>query len=336
VRLNRKDILDLQTMSAEEMQTILETADSMKQVLQRPIKKVPALRGKSVCTLFYEASTRTRTSFETAAKILSADTTTIATTTSSIIKGESFKDTLLTLSAMEMNCFVIRHSMAGAPHFAARLTKAHVINGGDGMHEHPTQGLLDLFTIRERKGRLEGLKVAIVGDILHSRVARSNLWGLTKMGASVTVCGPPTLLPPEIGKLGNWEIGKLGNWEIGELGNWGIGELGALPSVQVTHNLREAVEEADVVYVLRIQLERMKVALFPSIREYAHLFGMNSERLKWAKPDALVMHPGPMNRGIEISAELADSDQSLVLHQVMNGVAVRMAILYLLMGGEGE
>ncbi len=299
-------------MSAEEMQTILETADSMKQVLQRPIKKVPALRGKSVCTLFYEASTRTRTSFETAAKILSADTTTIATTTSSIIKGESFKDTLLTLSAMEMNCFVIRHSMAGAPHFAARLTKAHVINGGDGMHEHPTQGLLDMFTIRERKGRLEGLKVAIVGDILHSRVARSDLWGLTKMGASVTVCGPPTLMPP------------------------GMEAAGALPPVRVTYNLREAIEDADVVYVLRIQLERMKVALFPSIREYAQLFGMNSEKLKWAKPDALVMHPGPMNRGIEISAELADSDRSLVIDQVTNGVAVRMAILYLLMGGEGE
>ncbi|MCS6859084.1 MAG: aspartate carbamoyltransferase catalytic subunit, partial [Abditibacteriales bacterium] len=305
-------ILDLQSMSAEEIQTILDTAEAMKQVLQRPIKKVPALRGKSVCTLFYEASTRTRTSFETAAKILSADTTTIATTTSSIIKGESFKDTLLTLSAMAVNCFVIRHSMAGAPHFAARLTKAHVINGGDGMHEHPTQGLLDLFTIRERKGRLEGLKVVIVGDILHSRVARSNIWGLTKMGASVTVCGPPTLLPPEMGKCE------------------------ALPSVQVTYNLREALEDADVVYVLRIQLERMKVALFPSIREYARLFGMNSEKLQWAKPDALVMHPGPMNRGIEISAELADSDRALVLSQVMNGVAVRMAILYLLMGGEGE
>ncbi len=320
MRLNRKDILGLQEMSAEEIQTILDTATSMKEVLARPIKKVPALRGKSVCTLFYEASTRTRTSFETAAKILSADTTTIATTTSSIIKGESFKDTLWTLNAIRMDCFVIRHSMAGAPHFAARLVKAHVINGGDGMHEHPTQGLLDMFTIRERKGRLEGLKVAIVGDILHSRVARSDIWGLTKMGASVTVCGPPTLLPPEIGKLGNWEIGKLE----------------ALPPVQVTHDLREAIEDADVVYVLRIQLERMNVALFPSIREYAQLFGMNSEKLKWAKPDALVMHPGPMNRGIEISAELADSDRSLVLDQVTNGVAVRMAILYLLMGGEGE
>jgi aspartate carbamoyltransferase catalytic subunit len=304
-------------MSADEIQLILDTAASMKDVLARPIKKVPALRGKSVCTLFYEASTRTRTSFETAAKILSADTTTIATTTSSIIKGESFKDTLLTVDAMGVDCFVIRHSMAGAPHFAARLVQANVVNGGDGMHEHPTQGLLDLFTIRERKGRLEGLNVALIGDILHSRVARSDIWGLTKMGASVTVCAPPTLMPPEMGKWGNEEMGKL-------------------PPVQVTHNLREAVEDADVVYVLRIQLERMKVALFPSIREYAQLFGMNSEKLKWAKPDALVMHPGPMNRGIEISAELADSDCSLVVDQVTNGVAVRMAILYLLLGGEGE
>lgn len=305
MQLQRKDILGLQDMSAAEIGLILETARSHKEILSRPIKKVPILRGKSICTLFYENSTRTRTSFELAAKIMSADTTSISVAGSAINKGESFKDTLLTLEAMGVDLFVIRHSASGSPHFASQVVKAHVVNAGDGMHEHPTQGLLDMLTILENKLQFESLKVVIVGDIMHSRVARSNIWGLSKMGAEVRVCGPSTLLPTEIEKL----------------------------PVEVFTDLNAALDGADVVNVLRIQLERMDRGFFPSIREYCRLFGITKDRLKKCKRDVLVMHPGPMNRGIEIAPDVADGEYSVITDQVTNGVAVRMAILYLLLGG---
>lgn len=308
MQLQRKDILGLQDMSPEEIQLILDTAISHKEILSRPVKKVPILRGKSVCTLFYENSTRTRTSFELAAKIMSADTTSISVAGSSINKGESFKDTLLTLEAMGVDLFIIRHSASGSPHYAARIVKSHVINAGDGMHEHPTQGLLDMLTILENKGKFEGLKVLIVGDILHSRVVRSNLWGLSKMGAEVRVCGPNTLIPAEIDKL----------------------------PVKAFTDLDEALDGVDVVNVLRIQLERMDRGFFPSIREYSDLFGINKERLSRCKSDVLVLHPGPMNRGIEITPEVADGDFAVITDQVTNGLAVRMALLYLLLGGGGN
>jgi len=304
-RLERKDILGLQDMTQSEIQLILDTAISMKAVLARPVKKVPTLRGKTICTLFYEPSTRTRTSFEMAAKALSADVSSISTAGSSIVKGESLKDTLLTLQAMGIDAFIMRHQAGGAPHFAARTVQSHVINAGDGMHEHPSQGLLDMLTILDNKRRLEGLVVTIVGDILHSRVARSNLWGLTKMGATVRLAGPKTLLPAEAERL----------------------------PVETHTNVDAAVEGADVVNVLRIQLERMNSGFFPSIREYARLFGINKERLRRAKPDVIVMHPGPMNRGIEITPDVADGDFAVITDQVTNGVAVRMALLYLLLGG---
>lgn len=306
--LNRKDILGLQDMSPEEISLILETAQSHKEILSRPVKKVPILRGKSICTLFYENSTRTRTSFELAAKIMSADTTSISVAGSSINKGESFKDTLLTLEAMGVDLFVIRHGASGSPHYAARTVKSHIINAGDGMHEHPTQGLLDMLTIFENKGKFEGLKVLIVGDIMHSRVVRSNLWGLSKMGAEVRICGPKTLLPSEVDKL----------------------------PVKVFTDLDEAIDEVDVVNVLRIQLERMNRGFFPSVSEYASMFGVNKNRLLKAKSDVLVMHPGPMNRGIEITPDVADGDFAVITDQVTNGVAVRMALLYLLLGGAGN
>ena len=308
MQLQRKDILGLQEMTPEEMRLILDTAISHKEILSRPVKKVPILRGKSVCTLFYENSTRTRTSFELAAKIMSADTTSISVAGSAINKGESFKDTLLTLEAMGIDLFVIRHGASGSPHFAARTVKAHVINAGDGMHEHPTQGLLDMLTILENKERFDGLKVVIVGDIMHSRVARSNIWGLSKIGADVRVCGPSTLLPAEIEKL----------------------------PVTVFTDLGAALDGADVVNVLRIQLERMDRGFFPSVREYARLFGISKDRLRGCKPDVLVMHPGPMNRGIEISPEVADGEFAVITDQVTNGLAVRMALLYLLLGGGGN
>ena len=308
MQLQRKDILGLQDMSPDEIQLILDTAISHKEILSRPVKKVPILRGKSVCTLFYENSTRTRTSFELAAKIMSADTTSISVAGSSINKGESFKDTLLTLEAMGVDLFIIRHSASGSPHYAARIVKSHVINAGDGMHEHPTQGLLDMLTILENKGKFEGLKVLIVGDILHSRVVRSNLWGLSKMGAEVRVCGPNTLIPAEIDKL----------------------------PVKAFTDLDEALDGVDVVNVLRIQLERMDRGFFPSIREYSDLFGINKERLSRCKSDVLVLHPGPMNRGIEITPEVADGDFAVITDQVTNGLAVRMALLYLLLGGGGN
>ncbi|MGC8863117.1 MAG: aspartate carbamoyltransferase catalytic subunit [Armatimonadota bacterium] len=305
MQFTRKDILGLQDMTAAEIGLILDTAESYKEILRRPVKKVPILRGKSICTLFYENSTRTRCSFELAAKIMSADTTSVSTGGSSIQKGESFKDTLLTLEAMGMDLFVIRHSASGAPHFAAQVVKSSVVNAGDGMHEHPTQGLLDMLTIRECKGRIDGLKVLIVGDIMHSRVARSNLWGLSKMGAEVRLCGPRTLLPAEVEKL----------------------------PVKVFTDLDSAIEGVDVVNVLRIQLERMDRGFFPSIREYTNLFGINKARLRRAQKDVLVMHPGPMNRGIEITPEVADGEFAVITDQVTNGVAVRMALLYLLLGG---
>jgi aspartate carbamoyltransferase catalytic subunit len=305
MRLERKDILGLQEMAPEEIGLILETAKSNKEILARPVRKVPILRGKSICTLFYEDSTRTRTSFELAAKIMSADISSISTSGSSIQKGESFKDTLLTLEAMGTDVFVIRHGASGAPHFAAKVVKSHVINAGDGMHEHPTQGLLDMLTILENKGRFEGLKVLIVGDIMHSRVARSNLWGLSKMGAEVRICGPSTLIPAEIDKL----------------------------PVTVYTDLDEALEDVDAVNVLRIQLERMDRGFFPSTREYTKFFGINKDRLRGCKPDVLVMHPGPMNRGIEITPDVADGEFAVITDQVTNGVAVRMALLYLRLGG---
>ena len=314
----RKDILTLEDMSVQEMQAILDNASSFKEILGRDIKKVPTLRGKSVLTLFYEASTRTRTSFEMAGKYLSADTVNIATTTSAIVKGETLKDTAWTVEAMGIDCIVMRHPIAGAPHFLARICQASIVNAGDGMHEHPTQGLLDMFSIAERKGRLKGLKVAIIGDIFHSRVARSNIWGLGKMGADVWLAGPSTLIPPEVERMGE-SFGSRGG------------------RLRVTCRVEEAIEAADVVMVLRLQLERQKKGLFPSIREYARLFGVNRRRLALAKDDFILMHPGPMNRGVEIASDAADADYSVIIDQVTNGVAVRMAILYLLLGkGGGE
>ncbi|MFA4884676.1 MAG: aspartate carbamoyltransferase catalytic subunit [Desulfotomaculaceae bacterium] len=303
--LKCKDLVGLHHVTAQEIELILDTAAPMKEIIKRNIKKVPTLRGRTVLTVFYEASTRTRTSFELAAKYLSADTVGIAAATSSVSKGESLKDTALNIAAMGADVIVLRHPMAGAAELLARTLNVSVINAGDGAHEHPTQALLDLFTVREKKGRLAGLKVAIVGDILHSRVARSDIWGYTKMGAEVCVAGPATLIPPGIEKMG----------------------------VRVCASLEEALEGADVINILRIQLERQQQGLFPSLREYSRIFGINSDRLKMAAPDALVMHPGPMNRGVEISPEVAYGLQSVINEQVTNGVAVRMALLYLLIGG---
>jgi aspartate carbamoyltransferase catalytic subunit len=303
--MRRKDLLDLQSLSADEITYLLDTAQSFKAIVERPVKKVPTLRGKSVATLFFEPSTRTRTSFEAAAKIMSADTYSLAGTTSSAVKGESLKDTMLTLDAMGIDAFVIRHSYSGAAHLAAKyVPNKPVINAGDGTHEHPTQGLLDLLTIRQVKGRLEGLNVAIVGDVLHSRVARSNIWGLHTMGANVRLVGPPTLLPADASQL----------------------------PVEVFTNLEAGLRGADVVNILRIQLERQDAAFFPSVREYAKLFGVSKAKLKDAAPDVTVLHPGPMNRGVEIASALADDDIAVITDQVTNGVAVRMAVLFWLMG----
>ncbi len=305
MRLKSKHVLGLREMEAEEINLVLDTADSMKEIIGREIKKVPTLRGRTLVTLFYEPSTRTRTSFELAGKYMSADTVNIATTTSAVVKGETLKDTARTLEMMGTDVLVMRHPISGSCHLLARTVSCSVINAGDGMHEHPSQGLLDLYTIRQKKGKIAGLRVAIVGDILHSRVARSNLWGLTKLGAEVVVTGPSTLLPPAAQELG----------------------------VRATSRVEEALEGADVVNVLRLQLERQKGGLFPSIREYSRMFGVNRERLALAKPDVLLMHPGPMNRGVELSSEVADSVYSSINEQVTNGVAVRMALLYLLLGG---
>ncbi len=303
MNFKRKDILGLEDLSPEEITLILDTAEPMKEIMTRDIKKVPTLRGRSVITLFYEPSTRTRTSFELAAKYLGADTGSISVATSSVKKGESLRDTARTVEAMAADTIIIRHSSAGAPHLLARWVSARVINAGDGAHAHPTQALLDMYTIREKKGGFQGLKVAILGDISHSRVARSNIWGLTKMGAQVRVVGPKTLMPPEIEKLG----------------------------VEVYYNWEEGLQDVDVINVLRIQLERQKKGLFPSIREYTNLYGLDRNKLQVAKPDVLVLHPGPVNRGIEISPEVQDGPHAVINEQVTNGVAVRMALLYLLM-----
>ena len=303
--LRRKDLLGIAELSPEEIALILDTAEAMKEVGTRPIKKVPALRGKTIVNLFFEPSTRTRTSFEIAEKRLSADTLSIAIGNSSVVKGETLADTALNLEAMAPDMIVLRHASSGACHLLSRICRSAVINAGDGTHEHPTQALLDAFTIRERKKRLSGLKVAIVGDLLHSRVLRSNIHLLTKMGANVWVCGPPTLIPVDIARFG----------------------------VTATHRIEEAVRDADVVMLLRIQLERMEGAFVPSLREYFRVFGMTEARLRLARPDAIIMHPGPMNRGVEIASEVADGPYSVILEQVANGVAVRMAVLYLLAGG---
>jgi aspartate carbamoyltransferase catalytic subunit len=299
-----KDLLTLEELSAEEINLVLDTASSFKEVSTRSVKKVPALRGRTVVLFFHEPSTRTRISFELAAKRMSADILTVQTASSSLVKGETLIDTLKTLESMTIDALVVRHKSSGVPQMLANITKASVINAGDGAHEHPTQGLLDLFTIREQKGKIEGLTVTIVGDITHSRVARSNIHGLLKLGARVRLCAPPTLLPAGIERMG----------------------------VEVFHDLDAALKGTDVVYVLRLQLERQKKNLFPTIREYSMLYGVTTERLKLAKKDAIVMHPGPMNRGVEISSGVADGPASVIDDQVTNGVAVRMAVLYLLQG----
>ncbi len=303
--LRQRHLLGIADLSAEEIVLILDTAEAMKEVGQRAIKKVPTLRGRTVVNLFFEPSTRTRTSFEIAEKRLSADTLNVAIATSSVLKGETLVDTALNIEAMAPSMIVLRHQASGAGHLLSRICRASIINAGDGMHEHPTQALLDAFTIREHKGRIRGLKIAIVGDLLHSRVLRSNLILLTRLGADVWVCAPRTLVPPGLDRLG----------------------------VHVTTRVDEAVEDADVVMMLRIQLERMEGGFFPSLREYFTTFGMTEARVARAKPDVIIMHPGPINRGVEIASEVADGRFSVILEQVANGVAVRMAVLYLLAGG---
>ncbi len=300
VRWTKKDLLSLEELSKEEIELILQTAESFKEVSTRDVKKVPALRGKTIVNLFFESSTRTRTSFELAAKRLSADILNFSSVGSSTSKGESLRDTAKNIEAMHVDTIVMRHQCSGSSEYLAHSVKAGVINAGDGVHEHPTQGLLDIFTIRERKKTLQGIKVCLVGDILHSRVARSNIWGLNKLGAKIRVCGPPTLIPKKIEDLG----------------------------VEVFYDLEEAVKDQDVLNILRIQLERQKGAFFPSIREYAAEYGITKERIKGAKPDVIIMHPGPINRGVELSSEVADGNQSVILDQVTNGVAVRMSVLF--------
>lgn len=302
--LSSKDLLGIKGMSADEIKLILDTAATFKDVSERDIKKVPALRGKTVINLFYEASTRTRTSFELAGKRLSADVLNISTSTSSVSKGETLLDTARNLEAMRTDIIIVRHSCSGAPAFLAERLSSSVINAGDGFHEHPTQALLDMFTIREKLGKLEGATVAIVGDILHSRVARSNIYGLLTMGACVRLCGPATMLPKDIEKTG----------------------------ARVYLDMDDAVKGADAVMMLRLQLERQAAGLFPGVREYARLFGLNRARLERAGSKTLVMHPGPMNRGVEIASDVADHG-SVILDQVTNGVAVRMAVMFLLSGG---
>jgi aspartate carbamoyltransferase catalytic subunit len=299
-----RHLLGIEPLEPGHIQTILDTADGLREVLDRPIKKVPTLRGKTVVNLFYEASTRTRSSFEMAERVLSADSLSIAAATSSVQKGETLLDTAKNLEAMNPDMIVIRHAASGAPHFLARHCRPAIVNAGDGAHEHPTQALLDALTLRQRKGRLKGLRVAIIGDLLHSRVARSNLWLLSKMGAEVVLCAPPTLVPPRIDAL-----------------------------APVTHRIEEAIEGADAVMMLRIQRERMTGGYVPSVREYFARYGLTEERVKRAKKDVLILHPGPMNRGVEIASEVADGPYSVILDQVTNGVAIRMAVLYLLLGG---
>ena len=303
-----KDLLGLEHLTREQIELILDTAEPFKEVSERPIKKVPALRGKTIVNLFFEASTRTRISFEFAEKRLSADTVNVAAQGSSVQKGENLVDTARNLEAMRIDMVVVRHPSSGAAKFLAERIRSNVVNGGDGMHEHPTQALLDMLTIRDRKGRLAGLKVCICGDVAHSRVARSNIWGLTKLGAEVAVCGPQSLLPGAVAELG----------------------------VRVFRRIDEAIEWADVLNILRLQLERMKAGYIPSLREYYRVFGVTLERLERAPHELLILHPGPMNRGVEIDSRVADGPHSVILDQVTNGVAVRMAVLYLLAGGRPE
>jgi aspartate carbamoyltransferase catalytic subunit len=304
----RKDLLAISDLSRDEIYLILDTAEAMREIGERPIKKVPTLRGKTIVNLFYEPSTRTRTSFEIAEKRLSADTLNIAVATSSVLKGETLADTAMNIEAMAPDMIVLRHASSGACHLLSRICRSRIINAGDGMHEHPTQALLDAFTIRQHNQYIDKLKVAIVGDLLHSRVVRSNVLLLTKLGADVWLSGPPTLMPPGIERLG----------------------------VHVTTSVDEAVADADVIMMLRIQQERMQGAFFPSLREYFNVFGMTAERVRRAKPGVIIMHPGPINRGVEIASEVADGPYSVILEQVANGVAVRMAVLYLLAGGVEE
>ncbi|MBC7189876.1 aspartate carbamoyltransferase catalytic subunit [Candidatus Aerophobetes bacterium] len=303
MNFERKDLLDLQSLSADEINLILDTAKSFREVLERPIRKLPTLRGKTIANLFFEPSTRTRLSFELSAKRLNADVINFSSSTSSVLKGESLLDTAKNIMAMKVDAMVVRHPAAGAAHFLAQQLPVTVINAGDGAHEHPTQGLLDLYTIREKKGKISGLKVGIVGDISHSRVARSDIWGLVKLGAKVKICGPPTLIPPYIEKIG----------------------------VEVTYVIEEVLQESDVVIMLRIQKERQKTSFIPTIEEYREFFSLNEEKIKKAKKDLIIMHPGPVNRGVELSATVADSEKSVILEQVTNGIAVRMAVLYLLL-----
>ena len=303
-----KDLTGLEYLTQEQIELILDTAEPFKEVSERSIKKVPALRGKTIVNLFFEASTRTRISFEFAEKRLSADTVNVGSSGSSLIKGETLVDTARNLEAMRIDMVVIRHGSSGAAQFLGQRIRSNVINAGDGKHEHPTQGLLDMLTLRDRFGRLDGLKVAICGDVLHSRVARSNIWGLTKVGAEVAVCGPPTLLPRNVHELG----------------------------VTVLPRIEDAIQWADALNVLRLQLERMQSGFIPSLREYNRVFGVTNERLSRAPKDLVIMHPGPMNRGVEIDSDVADGAHSVILPQVTNGVAVRMAVLYLLAGGRPE
>ncbi|MBU0469522.1 MAG: aspartate carbamoyltransferase catalytic subunit [Candidatus Omnitrophica bacterium] len=300
----KHSLLDLKSLSVEEIEMILETAKSFKEVSSRDVKKVPALRGKTVVMLFFEPSTRTRTSFELAAKRLSADTINIAASSSALSKGETILDMAKNIEAMNVDAIIVRHSCSGVPLVLADNLSASIINAGDGCREHPTQALLDMFTINEKLGKIKGLNISIVGDILHSRVARSNIWGLTKLGANVTVCGPSTMMPAGIEKLG----------------------------VKVSYDIDAIIPESDVLMLLRIQKERQDDKRLPSIREYAKIFGVNQERLRKAKKEVLIMHPGPTNRGVELSAEVADGEYSVILNQVTNGVAIRMAVLYLLLG----
>ncbi len=304
---HRKHLLDIESLSPEEIITVLDTARAFKAVGERAIKKVPALRGKTVVNLFVEPSTRTRTSFELSEQRLSADIINFPAEASSLKKGETLKDTARNLEALNVDVLVIRHSASGAPHFLARFMKGSVINAGDGAHEHPTQALLDAFTIREKKGRIEGLNVTILGDVVYSRVARSDIWALTKLGAKVTLCGPSTLVPRVFEQMG----------------------------CRVTHNVEEAIRDADIINLLRIQHERQRKSMFPSLGEYSSLFGLTKARLARTKPDALIMHPGPINRGVEIDSEIADCSRSVILEQVTNGLAVRMAVLFLVNGGKG-
>jgi aspartate carbamoyltransferase catalytic subunit len=307
-KFKQKSLLGLKDLTPEEITRILDTAESMAEVMKRPIPKVPALNGKTITMLFYEPSTRTRTSFEVAAKALSAATSALAIASSSVVKGESLIDTVKNIEAMGTDAIVIRHSASGAPVIVDQNVKCPVINAGDGFNEHPTQALLDLYTMRQKKGSIRGKKVVIVGDIAHSRVARSNIWGLTKLGAKVVVVAPPTLMPKGIEAMG----------------------------VKVSYDLDSEIKDADFINVLRLQLERQQRGLFPSIEEYSKFFGITAERMKRTRPDCIVMHPGPMNRGVEISSDIADGDRNVILEQVSNGVAVRMAVFFLLLGGKSK